>query len=164
MIYDLLALAYQADVTRVFTFLMGREQSPRGFPEIGIPDSHHALSHHQGRHEAILRYAACNVLQSQLFAKFLEKLQATPEGDGSLLDHTLLLYGAGLSDPDGHSHFHLPLLVAGGASGQLRGGRHIVYPEKTPMTNLLLTMLDKAGVPVERLGDSTGKLDLLSGL
>jgi hypothetical protein len=164
IIYDLLALAYQADITRVFTFLMGREQNPRGFPEIGIPDSHHGLSHHGGRPEAVLRYAKCNVLQAQLFAKFLGKLEATPDGDGSLLDHTLLLYGGGLSDADRHSHVHLPLLLAGGASGLLQGGRHIVYPPQTPMTNLLLTMLDKAGVPAEKLGDSTGKLDLLAGL
>jgi hypothetical protein len=164
IIYDLLAVAYQADITRVFTFLMGREQNPRGFPEIDIPDSHHGLSHHGGRAESILRYAKCNVLQAQLFAKFLEKLQATPDGDGSVLDHTLLLYGGGLSDADRHSHFHLPLLLAGGASGQLKGGRHLVYPEKTPMTNLLLSMLEKADVPLEKLGDSTGRLDLLSGL
>jgi hypothetical protein len=143
---------------------MGREQSPRGFPEIGIPDSHHAMSHHQGRREHLEKYAKCNALQAELFAKFVEKLQATPDGDGTLLDHTLLLYGAGLSDPDGHSHFQLPLLLAGGADGHLGGGRHVVYPDETPMTNLLLTMLDKAGVPIDELGDSTGALDLLAGL
>jgi hypothetical protein len=165
LMFDLQWLAYQADITRVFTFMYGREVGSRTYPEIGITDAHHPLSHHGDRAEQMTKYAKLNTYQTQLFAYFVEKLKSTPDGDGSLLDHTLLLYGAGLSDGNIHSHVDLPLtLVGGGAS--IKGGRHIAVSLHTPMTNLLVTMLDKAGVHVEKLGDSTGRVELetLSGV
>jgi hypothetical protein len=166
MMFDLQCLAYQADITRVFTLMMGRESSARPFPEIGVPEAHHGLSHHRDDPETIVKYAKLNAYETQQVAYFLEKLSSTPDGDGSLLDHTLLLYGAGLSNPNEHAHIDLPLVLLGGANGQLKGGRHLQYSIDTPMTNLLLSMLDKVDVPVESLGDSTGRLDLdrLSGI
>jgi hypothetical protein len=157
LMYDLLALAYQADITRVFTFMQGREFSGRSFPEIGIAEGHHTVSHHGNRPEQLEKLVKINRLQSELFVEFLGKLRALPDGDGSVLDHTLLLYGAGLSNPNEHLHVDLPLLLAGGANGHLQGGRHLVYPAQT-MSNLLLTVLDKVGLPTERFGDSTGRL------
>jgi hypothetical protein len=162
VIYDLLVMAFRADVTRVFTFLTGREQTPQGFPEIGIPESHHAVSHHRADASAIARYAKINTLQTELFAKFLVQMGRTPDGDGTLLDKTLLLYGGAMSDGNLHSHFQLPLLLAGGAD--VTGGRHVVCTDRTPMTNLLVSMLQKADVPIERLGDSTGVVEPLSGI
>jgi hypothetical protein len=157
IMYELQRLAFQADVTRVVTFMLGRELNFRSYPEIGITEGHHGLSHHGDNPAQMARYAKVNVYQTQLFASFLEKLQSTPDGDGTLLDHSLFLYGAGLSNSNLHTHYDLPLAVVGGG---FKGGRHIVYPKETPMTNLLLTMLDKVGVPAEALGDSTGKLTL----
>lgn len=164
LMLDLQWLAYQADLTRVFTFMFGREISSRIYPEIGLTEGHHAISHHGDKPEQIEKLARLNTYQTQLFASFLEKLRSTPDGDGSLLDHCLLLYGAGLSNPNIHSHNDLPLLLVGGASGQLNGGRHLAYPLKTPMTNLLATMLDKVGVHVDKVGDSTGRLSLVEPL
>jgi hypothetical protein len=164
MMFDLQWLAFQGDLTRVTTFMMGREISSRTFPEIGIVEAHHGLSHHRDDPAQIAKVAKINTLQSQLFGYFLDKLQSTPDGDGTLLDHTLLLYGAGLANPNAHSHRDLSLLVAGGTKEQLQGGRHLTYKLDTPMTNLLLTMLDKAGVPAETLGDSTGRLDRVEPL
>jgi uncharacterized protein DUF1552 len=165
LMFDLQIMAFQADITRVFTFMMGRETSSRSFPEIGLSAPHHGMSHHGNKPEDIEKYAKVNTYQVEQLAYFLEKLRATPDGDGTLLDHVLLLFGAGLSNGNEHSHIDLPLLVAGGAS-QLKGGRHIQYPLDTPMSNLLLSMLDKVGVSIEHLGDSTGRLKLepLSGL
>ena len=160
LMFDLQWLAYQADITRVFTFMYGREVGSRIYPEIGLTDGHHAMSHHGDRAENLERYAKLNTYQADLFAYFLEKLRSTPDGDGTLLDHSLLLFGAGLSNPNIHSHNDIPIVLAGGASGKLKGGRHLANPIKTPMTNLLVSMLDKSGVPVDRLGDSTGPLDL----
>jgi len=155
LMYELQRLAFQADVTRVVTFMLGRELNFRSYPEIGITEGHHGLSHHGDNPAQMARYAKVNVYQTQLFASFLEKLQSTPDGDGTLLDHSLFLYGAGLSNSNLHTHYDLPLAVVGGG---FKGGRHVVYPKETPMTNLLLTMLDKSGVPAETLGDSTGRL------
>ena len=160
LMFDLQWLAYQADITRVFTFMYGREVGSRTYPEIGLVGGHHSLSHHGDRRENIERYAKLNTYQVELFQYFLDKLASTPDGDGNLLDHSLLLYGAGMSNPNIHSHHDIPLVLVGGASGNLEGGRHLVSPLKTPMTNLLMSMLDKSGVPIERLGDSTGRLDL----
>jgi hypothetical protein len=157
LMYELQRLAFQADVTRIVTFMLGRELNFRSYPEIGITEGHHGLSHHSDNPVQMARYAKVNVYHTQLFAGFLEKLRATPDGDGTLLDHSLLLFGAGLSNSNLHTHYDLPLLVAGGG---FRGGRHVVYPSETPMTNLLLGMLERAGVPAETLGDSTGKLDI----
>ena len=159
--FDLQALAFQADITRVFTFLVGREQSAQSYPEIGVPDAHHATSHHQLDPAKLEQYAKINTYHVDLLSGFLQRLQSTPDGDGSLLDHSLILYGGGISDGDQHSHIDLPLVLAGGDGGQLQGGRHVRYPTDTPMTNLLVAMLDKAGVaPAEQFGDSTGQLDL----
>ena len=157
LLFDLQRLALQADLTRVTTFMLGRELNFRTYPEIGITEGHHGLSHHRDDLEQIERYSRVNIHQARLFAAFLEKLRATPDGDGTLLDHSMFLYGAGLSNPNLHQHFDLPLAVVGGG---VRGGRHVVYPVDTPMTNLLLAMLDKAGVPAETLGDSTGRLEV----
>jgi hypothetical protein len=164
LMFDLMALAYQTDLTRVCTFMIGREQSTRTYPEIGVPEPHHPISHHQQRPEYLEKLAKINAFHLKLFAGFLEKLRSTRDGDGTLLDNVMLLYGSGLSNPDDHNHHDLPILVAGGGSGQLRGGRHIRYPLDTPLANLHMTLLDKMGIPVERLGDSTGKIELLSGV
>ena len=168
LMLDLQWLAYQADITRVFTFMFGREISSRTYPELGLTEGHHAISHHRDDPETMARVAKLNTYQTQLFAEFLQKLDSTPDGDGSLLDHSLLLYGAALSNPNIHSHNDLPLAVVGGGSGTLKSGRHLASPvkAKTPMANLLVSMLDKAGVQVDRLGDSTGRLQAepLSGV
>ena len=160
LMYELQWLAFQADMTRVVTFMLGRELNFRTYPEIGITEGHHGLSHHQDRPEQLEKLARLNTYQTQLFVWFLEKLAGTPEGDGTLLDHSLFLYGASLSNPNLHAHYDLPLTVVGGDKRQHAGGRHLVFEPETPMTNLLLTLLDKAGVPAESLGDSTGRLDL----
>jgi hypothetical protein len=160
LMYDLKWLAFQGDMTRVVTFMLGRELNFRTYPEIGVNEGHHGLSHHGDRPEALEKLARLNTYQTDLFASFLAKLKSTPDGDGSLLDNSLFLYGASLSNPNLHAHYDLPLTLVGGAAGQLEGNRHVVFPAETPMTNLLLTMLDKAGVPAERLGDSTGRLEI----
>lgn len=155
LMYDMLWIAFQADITRVATFMLGVELNMRTYPEIGITDRHHALSHHGDDPMRIERYSKVNIYQTDLFAKFVDKLRSTPDGDGTLLDHSMLLYGAGLSDPNLHTHFDLPLSLIGRG---VKGGRHLVYPAGTPMTNLLVSMLDRSGVPVDELGDSTGPL------
>ena len=160
LMFDLQWLAFQADITRVFTFMYGREVGSRTYPEIGLTGGHHAMSHHGDRPENLERYAKLNTYQTDLFRYFVDKLAATPDGDGSLLDHSLLLYGGGMSNPNIHSHNDIPLLLVGGASGNLKGGRHLTAPLKTPMTNLLVSMLDKSGVHIDHLGDSTGRVDL----
>ena len=161
LMYDLQALAFQADITRVFTFLIGREQTAQSFPEIGVPDPHHAMSHHQMDTERLEKYAKINTYEVGLFAGFLEKLAATPDGDGTLLDQAMIVYGGGISDGDQHSHVDLPLILAGGGAGKLKGGRHLDFTAKeTPMANLLVSVLDKAGVQIDELGDSTGRLPM----
>jgi hypothetical protein len=160
LMYDLLTLAYQADVTRVFTFMMDREISNRTYPQIGVPDGHHATSHHQNRQEKIDKLVKIQQHHIGLFEKFLARLSKTPDGDGTLLDHTLMLYGSNMSNSNLHNHFPLPCVVVGGANGATRGGRHIKAADHTPMSNLLLAMLEKAGVKQEALGDSTGRIDL----
>ena len=159
LMFDLTALAYQVDMTRVFTFMLGRELNGRAYPEIGIPDSHHGLSHHRYDPAKLAQLAKINTYHVSLFTHFLDELANTPDGDGTLLDHSLLMYGASLSDSNKHLHFDLPLLLVGGGAGQLKGGRHLQYPRDTPMTNLLVSQLDKAGVRLDNgLGDSTGRL------
>ena len=165
LMFNLTALAYQVDMTRVFTFMLGRELNGRAYPEIGIPDSHHGLSHHRYDLEKLAQLAKINTYHVSLFTHFLDELANTPDGDGSLLDHSLLMYGASLSDSNKHSHFDLPLLLVGGGAGQLKGGRHLQYPRDTPMTNLLVSQLDKAGVRLDNgLGDSTGRLVEMAAL
>jgi hypothetical protein len=158
LMYDLLALAYQADLTRVFTFMVAREVSNRTYPQVGVSDGHHAISHHQNRPEKLEKNVRIQTYHAGLFAYFLEKLRSTPDGDGSLLDHSTILYGSNMSNSNAHDHFPLPNLVVGGATGRLKGGRHLKYPDRTPMANLLVTLLDKAGVEVDNLGDATGPL------
>jgi hypothetical protein len=158
LMYDLLVLAYQTNVTRVFTFMVAREESNKTYPQIGVHDGHHATSHHQNRAEKIEKLVKIQSYHIGLFAQFLEKLRSTQDGEGSLLDHTVLLYGSNMSNSNVHNHFPLPNLLVGGGAGQLKGGRHLRYEDHTPMANLLVTMLDKAGVRQETLGDSTGRL------
>jgi hypothetical protein len=164
LLYDLQLLAYQSDLTRVITFMYGREQTGRSYPQIGVPEPHHPLTHHQGNPEKMAKCAVIQRYHLKLFAEFLEKLRKTPDGDGSLLDNVTLLFGGGISNSDRHTHGPLPTLLLGGGSGTLKGGRHIVYPEHTPLTNLQMTLLNKLGVPTEKLGDSTGEFKQLSEL
>ncbi len=165
LMFDLTALAWQADITRVFTFMLGRELNGRAYPEVGIPESHHGLSHHRNDPEKLAQLARINTFHLTLFRDFLETLASTPDGDGTLLDQSLLLCGAALSDSNKHLHYDLPLLLAGGSGGHLRGGRHLRYPRDTPMTNLLVSQLDKAGIRLDDgLGDSTGRLTELARL
>ena len=164
LMFDLQVLAYQADLTRVITFMVGHETSNRAYPEIGVPDPHHSLSHHGGNAELIARLLRIDTYNTTMFAYYLDKLAATPDGDGSLLDHVMVMYGSGLSDGNRHNHHNLPTLVAGGGAGRLEGGRHVRVAQDTPNTNLFLTVLDKLGVPVDALGDSTGQLRYLSAV
>jgi hypothetical protein len=164
LLYDLQLLAYQSDLTRVITFMYGREQTGRPYPQIGVPEGHHPLTHHQNDP---VKMEKCTRIQRHhiaLFAEYLEKLRNTPDGDGSLLDHVILLFGSGISNSDRHTHGPLPTFVVGGGAGSLKGGRHLVYPEHTPLTNLHLTLLNKLGVPAETLGDSNGQFRELSEL
>ena len=157
LMFDLQLLAYQSDITRVVTFMFGREFSGRAYPEIGMPDAHHPTSHHQNEPDKLAKLLRLNAYQMEQFAYFLGKMNATPDGDGTLLDHSLLIYGAGMSEGNGHIHKDLPLVLAGGAIG-LKGGRH-VRSVGTPMGNLHVTLLDKFGVDVDKWGDSTGTVD-----
>lgn len=162
LMFDLQVLAFQGDITRVTTFQLARETSNRTYPEIGVNDPHHPLSHHGNDPDKIARMAKINAYHVSLFAGFLEKLKATPEGTGTLLDHSLFLYGSGMGNPNVHDHHNLPIIVAGGAAGGMKGGRHVKFDKPTPLANLHLTLLDKAGVPLDSFGDSNGKLDELS--
>ncbi len=162
LMFDLLLLAYQTDLTRVSTCMMAREISGRTYPEIGVPDSHHPTSHHRDDPTLYEKVAKINEFHLTLFSHFLEKARATQDGDGSLLDNMVMIYGAGMSDSNRHDNKGLPLALLGGGSGQLKPAGHVRYTERTPITNLHLTILDKMGIPVEKMSDSTGKLDLLS--
>ncbi|MEE2934727.1 MAG: DUF1552 domain-containing protein [Planctomycetota bacterium] len=159
LMFDLQLLALQTDVTRVITFQLARETSNRTYPEIGVPDPHHPLSHHGNNPDKIERMSKINTFHVSLFSEFLQKLDKTPDGDGSLLDHSLYLYGSGIGNPNVHDHTNLPTIVAGGAAGKMRGGRHIQYDKPTPLANLHLSLLNKVGVPLEQFADSTGTID-----
>jgi hypothetical protein len=165
LMLDLQLLAFQTDLTRVISFMLGKEQSARPYPQIGVPEAHHPLSHHNDNPELVAQMSKINQYHSQLFANYLGKLRATPDGDGTLLDHMTILYGSGISNSSVHSGKSLPLLLMGGGAGTLKGGRHLTYKD-TSMANLLVTLMDKLGVPVEKLGGSTGRLeiDTLSGV
>ena len=159
LMFDLQVVAYQADITRVVSMLLARETSALTYENIGVPEQHHSCSHHLNNPKLIARKAKIDQYHVQLLGYYLKRLRDTPDGDGSLLDHSLIMYGGGLGNPNIHDHLNLPCLLAGGAAGHLKGGRHLAYPEKTPMTNLLLTMMDKVGVPTpEKIGDSTTHL------
>jgi hypothetical protein len=159
LMFDLQLLAFQGDITRVITFQLARETSNRTYPEIGVADPHHPLTHHGNDPEKVAKVAKINRFHVSLFAEFLQKMQATPEGDGSLLDHSLYLYGSGMGDPNVHDHQNLPILVAGGAAGRMRGGRHIKFERPTALANLHLTLLDKVGVRLDSFADSDGQVD-----
>jgi hypothetical protein len=154
LMYDLMLLAYQANVTKIVTYMLAREISNRTYPQVGVPDGHHAISHHSNQAAKMDKNVKIQTYHTGLFAQFLDKMQTTRDGDGSLLDHTLLVFGSNMSNSNAHNHFPLPNLVIGG-TGAVKGGRHLKYKDHTPMTNLLLTMLNKAGVRMEKLGDST---------
>ncbi len=162
LMMDLQVLAYQTDMTRVITFMMGREQNTRVYHELGIKDAYHPLTHHQKDATKIAKVLQIDILHSEMLAYFLEKMRSTPDGDGSLLDHSMIVYGSSLSDGNFHLHYNLPILLVGGGGGHIKGGRHLSYPEDTPTSNLFLTLLDKLEIPLENFGDSTGRLELLS--
>ena len=164
LMFDLMAIAWETDLTRVATFMMGREITGRTYAEIGVPDAHHPISHHQRDPEKLAKLTKINQYHVQLFSAFVERLAATPDGDGTLLDHSMIIYGAGMGDSNAHASDNLPILLAGGGAGT--GGRHVRHPEDTPLANLHLSLLDKMGVPVEQLGHSDGRLPLepLSGV
>ncbi|PYQ78612.1 MAG: hypothetical protein DMG02_06420 [Acidobacteria bacterium] len=164
LMFDLQALAMQGDVTRVITFQLARETSTRTYPEIGVADPHHPLTHHGNNPEKIARMAKINAFHVSLFAYYLEKLKSTPDGDGTLLDHSMVLYGSGMGNPNVHDHVNLPTIVAGGGAGRMKGGRHISYAEPTPLANLHLTLLEKVGVRLDKFADSQGKIDELLAL
>jgi uncharacterized protein DUF1552 len=158
LMMDLQVLAYQCDLTRVITFMLGREFSGVTYPQIGVPDAHHPISHHAGEPEKIAKMVKVNHYHATLCAYLVDKLRSTPDGDGSLLDHVTLMYGYGMADSNTHSPYDIPIVLMGGGAGALKGGRHIRYKD-TPLANLHLTLLDRLGVPVDRLGDSTGRVD-----
>ena len=160
LMFDLMALTYETDMSRVATFMMGREITGRTYAEIGISDAHHPISHHQKDPVKLEKLKQINEYHVQLFSAFLERLRTTPDGDGSLLDHSMIVYGAGMADSNSHGSRDLPILLAGGGAGT--GGRHVRYPEETPLANLHMTLLDKMGVPVQSLGHATGKLPLVA--
>jgi hypothetical protein len=162
VMFDLQVVALQSDMTRVVTMMMGREGSMRTYPEIGVPDPHHPLTHHRNNEEWMERVSQINRFHTELFAYFLGRLQDTPDGDGTLLDHAMVVYGSGLSDGNRHTHEDLPVVLFGRGGGAFRTGRHIVYPKDTPMTNLYLTLLDRMGVRPESIGDSTGHIEHLT--
>ena len=157
-LFEMLVLAYQADITRVSCFQMARELSGRTYPNIGVPEGHHTVSHHQLNPHNIEQYTKINIHQVSLFSKLIDRMHNTPDGDGTLLDHSIMMYGTGMGDGDHHTPYDLPVILVGGGSGQMKGGRHIRYPMHTPFMNLGLTLLDKVGVEVDSISDSTGLL------
>ena len=158
LMFDLQVLAYRADITRVFSMVVGRELSGRTYPEIGVPEGHHSISHHRGEPDLIAKKAKIDTYHVELFRYFLEAMHSTRDGEGSLLDHSLIVYGGGMGDGNLHGHTNLPCLLAGKLAGAFTTGQHVAYPRDTPMTNLLLTILDKVGVRIDSLGDSTGRI------
>ncbi len=164
LMFDLLTLAFRTDMTRVATFMLAREVSGRAYPEIGVPESHHPVSHHRNDPEQLQQLSKINTFHMAQFAHFVDSLAATGDGDGTLLDNSMLLYGSGISDSNVHMHDDLPIVMVGGGGGTLKGGRHLRYPARTPLTNLFVSVLDRMGVPVESIGDSNGRVEELSGV
>ena len=162
LVMDLQVLAYQSDLTRVITLMMAREGSNRPYRNIGISDGHHNITHHQNDADKIAKVTKINEVHVKLFAYLLERMRATPDNGSNLLENSLILYGSSISDGNLHTHHDLPIVLAGGGAGQVKGNRHLMYPKETPLNNLLLSMLETAGVPTEKLGDSTSKLDCLA--
>jgi len=164
LMFDLQVLAFQADITRVSSFLMARENVNRSYSEIGLPEAHHSMSHHGNNPGKMADFSKLNTYHVDTLAYFLKKLQAIPDGDGTLLDHAVVLYGSGMSDGNVHNNYNVPVVVVGGRDRQIKGNRHLKYPKGTPLANLSMSLMEKFGVNVERFGDSTGELDLLSGV
>ena len=164
LMFDLMTLAFQADLTRISTFMMCREGSTRTYREIGVSDAHHPLTHHRNNPEWIEKVTKINCFHLEQFAYFVNKLKSTPDGDGTLLDRVMVVYGSGLADGNQHTHADLPVLLAGAGNGAIRPGRHVRYPKETPMNNLYVAMLDHMGIPPEHIGDSTGELQHLTDL
>ena len=162
LMMDLQVLAFQTDMTRVISFMLAHERSARAYREIEVPDAHHGLSHHRGDPASIVKLAKINTYHVKMLAYYLQKLRSTRDGDGTLLDHTMIVYGSAFADGNLHTNVDIPILLAGGGAVKIKLGRHIRYPKGTPITNLYLSMLDKMGIPLDNLGDSTGKLELLS--
>ena len=164
LMYDLQVLAFQTDVTRVTSFMMARENINRAYPEIGLPEAHHSISHHGNNPQKMTDYSKLNAYHIDTLAYFIKKLKEIPDGDGTLLDHTAVLYGSGFSDGNVHNNYNVPVVVVGGRSQGIKGNRHLKYPTGTPLANLMLALMDRYGVPMEHFGNSTGELDLLSGV
>ncbi|MBM63966.1 MAG: hypothetical protein CL484_13550 [Acidobacteria bacterium] len=164
VMFDLQVLAYQADLTRVISFLMTPELTAQTYPEIGVPDAHHALSHHENKPDSLAKLTKVGSFHTELFSYYLEKLRATQDGDGSLLDQVMIIYGSGMSNSNLHNIQRLPILLAGGGGGQIHGGRHVQYADGTPLTNLYMSLLNKLAIPVESIGDSTGQLRELTDI
>jgi hypothetical protein len=162
LMFDLITIAFQTDMTRVVTFMLAREGGVRPYPEIGVPEAHHSISHHGGNPDLIEKLAKIECYHMEQFAYFVEKMKGIPEGSGSLLDHSAVVYGAAIADPNRHDHDHCPTLIAGNAGGQIKTGKHVAFKQGTPISNLHLTMLDVVGVPTDKLGNSDGKLDFLT--
>jgi hypothetical protein len=160
IMYDLQVLAFRAEITRVATLMYARDTSGAVYPQSGIRDGFHVASHHSNNRANMDKFALINKYHVEMLAYFLDKLKSTPDGDGNLLDHSMVLYGSSMSNGNQHDHDPLPIVLAGGASGQLNGGRHLTYAPHTPMSNLLLSVLDKLGIQADRHGDSTGKLEI----
>jgi hypothetical protein len=160
LMFDLQALAFQADITRVCSFMLARENVNRSYAEIGLPEAHHSMSHHGNNPEKMAVFSKLNTYHVETLAYFLKKLQATPDGDGTLLDHAVVLYGSGMSDGNTHNNFNVPVVVVGGRELELKGNRHLKYPKGTPLANLAVSLMDRFGVNVDKFGDSTGELDL----
>lgn len=162
LMFDLQILAFQTDMTRMITFMMAPEQSNRTYPQIGVPDVHHSISHHRNDPANLGKLAKIDRYHATLLTYYLDRLRATPDGDGSLFDNMIMMYGSAISDGNAHALQNLPILLLGGGSGHLRGGLHLRYPDNTPMANLYVTLLDRLGLPAEGFGDSNGRLDLLN--
>ncbi len=160
LMFDLMAVAYQADITRVVTFMLARELSPMSYPQVNVPDAHHGISHHQNDAAKVAAHARINTYHVMLFSRFLEKLQNTPDGDGSLLDHSMLVYGSGMANGNQHTHNPLPMLLAGGAHGRLTGNRHLMLEKDTPLGDALVTFANIGGVDIDTVGASTGRVEL----
>jgi len=160
LLFDLWAIAFQGNITKVVSFMLARELSTRTYPQIGVPDGHHPVSHHQNDLQRMEMQAKINTYHMEMFAAFLNKLKATPDGDGNMLDNSMILYGSGMSNSNVHAHDQLPILIAGGAAGKLKGDRHIKVKNDTPLSNLLISMLDKAGVRTDHFGDSSGRIEI----
>jgi hypothetical protein len=162
LMFDLQALAFQADITRVSSLMMARENVNRSYPEIGLPEAHHSISHHGNNPEKMKAYTKLNTYHVETLTYYLNKLKSTPDGDGNLLDSTMVLFGSGMSDGNTHNNYNVPVILVGGQTLQVKGNRHVKYPTGTPLANLMLGVMDRYGVQAEKFGDSTSEIDLIT--